>query len=83
MKTIVYTPLAAKQLDALPNEGRLQIESDLENYAMTGTGDVKKLPGRDGYMLRVGRYRVIFDEDVTTVLALTVVKRDSQTYRSH
>ena len=83
MKTIVYTPLAAKQLDALPNAGRLQIESDLENYAMTGTGDVKKLSGRDGYRLRVGRYRVIFDEDVTTVLALTVVKRDSQTYRSH
>jgi mRNA interferase RelE/StbE len=33
-------------------------------------GGVKALQGRDGYRLRIGRSRVIFDEDATTVLAV-------------
>ena len=81
MKTIIFTPAAAHQLDALPDGARVQVLSDLEHYAITGSGDVKRLQGRAGYRLRSGRYRVLFDEDQTTVLAVYVGKRETTTYR--
>ena len=64
MKTIILTLSAAKDLDALPRDAREQVEGGLHRYAMTGQGDVKALQGRGGYRLRIGSYRVIFDEDV-------------------
>jgi mRNA interferase RelE/StbE len=81
MKTIIFTPAAAHQLDALPHDARDQVLVDLERYAIMGVGDVKRLQGRDGYRLRSGRYRVLFDEDQTTVLAVYVGKRETTTYR--
>lgn len=81
MKTIVFTTAAARQIDDLPDGARTQVLSDLDNYAMTGTGNVKKLTGREGYRLRSGRYRLLFDEDRTTVLAVYVGKRETTTYR--
>lgn len=81
MKTIVFTAAAARQVDALPDDARAQVLGDLERYAMTGAGDVKRLSGRDGYRLRSGRYRVLFDEDQVTVLAVYVGKRETTTYR--
>jgi mRNA interferase RelE/StbE len=80
MKTIILTVGAAKDLDALTRDGREQVESGLNRYAMTGHGDVKALRGRDGYRLRIGSYRVIFDEDATTILAIYIGRRDSTTY---
>jgi mRNA interferase RelE/StbE len=53
----------------------------LVDYAMTARGDVKRLQGRDGYRLRIGRYRVIFDEDQHTILAIYIGKRETTTYR--
>lgn len=50
-------------------------------YALSGSGDVKRLTGRDAYRMRVGRYRIVFEEDVVTVLAVYVGKRDESTYR--
>ena len=83
MKTIMLTRAAAKQLDALPRDARDQIEAGLDNYAIHGQGEVKKLQDRMGYRLRVGRYRVIFDEEQTTILAVYIGKRDSRTYSRH
>lgn len=48
---------------------------------MTGQGDVKALQGRDGYRLRIGGYRVIFDEDGTTILAIYIGRRPTTTYK--
>jgi mRNA interferase RelE/StbE len=48
---------------------------------MTGQGDVKALQGGNGYRLRSGSYRVIFDEDATTILAIYVGRRTTTTYR--
>ena len=45
------------------------------------SGYVKALRGRDGYRLRAGSYRVIFDEDATTILAIYVGRRDTTTYK--
>lgn len=53
----------------------------LHRYAITGHGDVKALQGCNGYRLRIGSYRVIFDEDATTILAIYVGRRTTTTYR--
>ena len=81
MKTIILTLSAAKDLDALPRGARAQVEAGLDQYAMTGLGDVKTLQGRAGYRLRIGSYRVIFDEDATTILAIYIGRRATTTYR--
>lgn len=81
MKTIILTAAAGRDLDALPVKERAQVSDALIEYAMSGRGDVKKLRDRDGFRLRVGRYRVIFDEDRTTILAIYVGKRETTTYR--
>jgi mRNA interferase RelE/StbE len=81
VKTIVFSARAADQLDELPLAAREQVINSLHRYAMTGAGDVKKLSGREGARLRVGRYRIIFDEDEMTVLAIEIRKRETTTYR--
>ncbi len=83
MKTVVYTASAARDLEALPREGREQVEAGLDAYAISGRGDVKALTGQSGFRLRIGRYRVIFDEDRTTILAVYIGKRETTTYRRH
>lgn len=83
MKTIIYTVAAAKDLEGLPRDARQQVEAGLDAYAMSGKGDVKALTGQPGLRLRVGRYRVIFDEDQATILAIYIGKRETTTYRRH
>jgi len=81
VKTIILTLSAAKDLDALPRDAREQVEAGLHRYAMTGQVDVKALHGRAGYLRRIGSYRVIFDEDATTILAIYSGRRVTTTYR--
>ncbi len=81
MKTIVLTHRAARDLDALPVEARTQLSDALIDYATTGRGDVKKLAGRDGFRMRVGAYRILFDEDAVTILAIYFGRRATTTYR--
>ncbi len=81
MKTIVLTPSAARDLDGLPVDARETVTDGLVIYATTGRGDVKRLSGRDGFRLRIGRWRVIFDEDEVTILAIYIGKRETTTYR--
>ena len=52
----------------------------MTRYAVDGRGDVKRLHGLDGYRLRIGDYRVIFDEDAVTILTLRVGRRQTHTY---
>jgi mRNA interferase RelE/StbE len=80
VKTIILTLSAAKDLDALPRDAREQVEAGLHRYAITGQGDVKAPRGRDGCRLRVGSYRVIFDEDASTILAIYIGRRSTTTY---
>jgi mRNA interferase RelE/StbE len=80
MKTIVLTAAAAKQLDALPAPARSSVETALDIYALSGRGDVKKLQGRPGFRMRVGDYRVIFNETMTLILAVYIGRRQTTTY---
>jgi mRNA interferase RelE/StbE len=81
MKTIVLILRAAKDLEALPRDARRQVEAGLHRYAMTGEGDVKVLRDRTGRQLRIGEYRVIFDEDAVTILAIYIGRRATTTYK--
>ena len=81
MKTVIFTLTAAKEFDGLPEDGRTAVETGLVRYAISGEGDVKRLSGREGYRLRIGRYRVLFDEDKVTILAVYIGKRETTTYR--
>jgi mRNA interferase RelE/StbE len=81
MKTIILSHAAAKDLDALSDDGRETVLKGLIRYATSGEGDVKQLTGRDGYRLRIGRFRVIFNEDASTILAIYIGKRETTTYQ--
>jgi mRNA interferase RelE/StbE len=52
-------------------------------YAVHGEGDVKRLSGREGFRLRVGAHRVIFDQDAATILAVYVGRRATPTYKKN
>jgi mRNA interferase RelE/StbE len=82
MKTIIFTAAASKHHDALPVDAREEIDIALDAYAADGRGDVKRLQGSPYYRLRVGRYRVVFNEDQTTILAIYIGKRETTTYRA-
>jgi mRNA interferase RelE/StbE len=81
MKTVVLTHKAAKDLDAIEPPAREAILTALAGYAIDGRGDVKRLSSHSSFRLRVGRYRVIFDEDQTTILAIYIGKRETTIYR--
>jgi len=70
MKSIVFTHPAAREFDALLAEQRAAVGAALVDYATSGRRDVKRLQGRDGFRLRIGRYRVLFDEDRTSILSV-------------
>lgn len=80
MRRIVYTRLALKQLSAIPEPTAARIRSKIGQYAENPAslvGNVRKLQGREGYRLRVGDYRVIFDDDGTVLGILGVGPRSS------
>lgn len=80
MRRIVYTRVALKQLSAIPGATAKRIKSKIEQYAADPAslaGNVRKLQGRPGYRLRVGDYRVIFDDDGTVLDILSVGSRGS------
>ena len=80
MKTITMTAAATKDFFALPEQAQDAIDVALERYAVEGRGDVVALKSSTFCRLRVGRYRVIFDEDQTTILAVYVGKRETTIY---
>jgi mRNA interferase RelE/StbE len=81
MKTIVFSPSASREFDALPSKAQDAIEAALDTYALTGKGNVIRLIGRPGLRMRVGNYRVVFTEDGTTILAIYIGTRNEATYR--
>jgi len=83
MKIIFLTRSAAKDLDDLPADDRTMIENALSAYAIKGAGDIKQLSGRAGYRMRIGSYRILFDEDRLTILAFYIGRRATTTYRKN
>jgi mRNA interferase RelE/StbE len=75
VKTIVLSPGAAKAFDRLTPFAQRQISDALDAYAMNGIGDAKAMVGTPTIRLRVGDYRIIFDEDATRIVVLALGDR--------
>lgn len=59
---VELSPKAAKYLGRLNNPLKGRIIESLRKLALDPPqGDIKSLSGRDGYRLRVGDYRILFD----------------------
>ena len=82
MLDILYSKIASRQLKKInlgdPKSAHLII-SEIEKYAYNQNGnyDIKKFKGDLGELrrLRVGKYRVLFDEDVEVLYILRVSHR--------
>lgn len=64
----------------MPTAAARLIRSKIEQYAEAPASlanNVKKLQGRDGYRLRVGDWRVIFDQDGVVLDVLQIGPRGS------
>ena len=77
---VEYRRAAVKYLQRLARPQRRRILSAIETLALdpqSPTLDVKKLTNRDGYRLRVGDYRVLFDryDDVFVIIIIAVKPR--------
>ena len=59
---VELSPKAAKYLERLNNPLKGRIIEALRKPALEPVqGDIKSLAGRDGYRLRMGGYRILFD----------------------
>ena len=75
MRPINYSRTALKALRAIPVKMAARIIEKVEQYAAdpaSQSNNLKKLHGRDGYRLRVGNYRVIFDETGSVIEVLDI-----------
>ncbi len=80
MKTIIFHSPAIKALARIPVKESRKIRQKISLYATDPNalkGNVKKLQGRDGYRLRVGNWRVIFDENGEVLDILDIGSRGS------
>lgn len=75
--TINYSKQAIKFLSKQDKPTRIRI---IEAINKLPQGDVKKLHGQDGYRLRVGDYRVIFDKN-GDVLYIEKIDNRGQVYK--
>ena len=69
MKAIRFEPSVPSEIRVIAQEAALGILKALHRYAETGQGRVKRLSGEyDGLLrLRVGNYRVLFDESADAI----------------
>lgn len=59
---VELSPKASKQLGRMDDQLKSRIAVALRKLAMEPPqGDIKALQGRDGYRMRIGQYRVLFD----------------------
>ncbi|MDX3926932.1 MAG: type II toxin-antitoxin system RelE/ParE family toxin [Shinella sp.] len=66
MKQIAYSKSASRMLLRMPRNDAVRIRQKMEQYAADPSSlaaNVKKMQGRPGYRMRVGDWRVIFDEN--------------------
>lgn len=73
---IELSPKAAKYLIKLDNITKQRIKAAFTRLAQEPPqGDIKKLQGKDGYRLRIGKYRVLFDIAVNKIIVYNIDSR--------
>ncbi len=78
MYKIAYSKKALSDLKKIPTNDKQRIRSKIAEYAADPGAQghhAKKLKGREGYRLRVGKWRVIFDLDGNVLEILEVGAR--------
>lgn len=75
MKRIVYSKAAVKVLTRMQPAQSKRIRSAIASYAAGEPVDVRPLSGSAFVRIRVGRWRVIIDDDGTVILVLKVGAR--------
>ena len=78
MRQVVFTRAAEKALRRIPANTANTILSKIKQYAADPkslANNVKKLRGRRGLRLRVGDWRIIFDDDGTVLAILDIGPR--------
>ena len=77
MKKIRFAPNVPAEVRSIEREAAFRILTALHRYAENGEGDVKSLMGEfEGMLrLRVGSYRVVFEEAEDTIHVLRVRDR--------
>ena len=75
MKTIVLSPTAAKQLDRIFDQQRVAIVESLAAYALGKPADTKAMVGSPTVRMRIGDYRIIFDETPHSITVLAIGHR--------
>jgi len=75
MKVLEFKPPALRQWLKLTKVTRDRIDSRLMEFMKSGTGDVTRLRGRSGSRLRVGDWRVLFEDDGQTITVYAVGHR--------
>lgn len=75
MYSVIYSKQAIKVLRKLPTHLAKKLKESIDELAKApqDAKNVTKLQGRDGYRLRVGEWRVIYDLD-NGQLIITVIK---------
>ena len=82
MKKIVITPQARIDVRRIDRETAMRILAALDRFARIGEGDIKKLQGDSGELrLRVGDYRVRFNEEPPGTILVHSVLHRSEAYR--
>jgi len=82
LKKIVITPQAKADVRRIDRETAMRILAALDRFAHTGEGDIKKLQGDSGELrLRVGDYRVRFNEEPPGTILVHAVLHRSEAYR--
>ena len=76
VKSIRYTSAALRDLQRHRNRAKV-IVAKIASYSEAGLGDVKRLKGVGGQRLRVGDFRVIFEETDTEIIVTKVGPRGS------
>lgn len=78
---VILSPKAAKYLKGLnqPIKGRIK-EALAKLESEPPQGDIRSLGGQDGFRLRVGKYRALFDiED--NIIVVTEISPRGRAYR--
>lgn len=75
MKTVILNPSAARTLDKLGELDRSRLTEAIYAYALDKPSDTKAMSGTPTVRLRVGDFRVVFDETGATVTVLALGHR--------
>ena len=80
MKQIAYSKSASRMLLRMPRTDAARIRQKMDQYAADPhslAANVKKMQGRPGYRMRVGDWRIIFDENEYVIGIEEIASRGS------